>query len=98
MGLISFILIGVIAAGAGEVLLPGLRLAGPWLVFAVGGTGGFVSGVFASLLADEQMLSTQLYPVGLAAASLGAGVTLLILDRFMRRLPTIALTPGASSN
>lgn len=85
MGLISFILIGVIAAGAGEVLLLGLRMAGPWLVFLLGATGGFVGGV----------LGTQLYPLGLASASVGAGSLLLFLDRFMRAAPETNLTPKA---
>ncbi|MDP1920099.1 MAG: hypothetical protein Q8L14_27890 [Myxococcales bacterium] len=95
MGLISFILIGVIAAGAGEVLLLGLRMAGPWLVFAIGATGGFVGGMLGALMFDEPVLGTQLYPLGLASASVGAGVLLLFLDRFMRAAPATNLTPRA---
>ena len=95
MGLISFILIGVIAAGAGEVLLNGLRLAGPWLVFALGATGGFVGGMLGALVFNEPVLGTQLYPLGLVSASVGAGVLLLSLDRFMRAAPATNLTPRA---
>lgn len=95
MGLISFILIGVIAAGAGEVLLPGLRMAGPWLVFLLGATGGFVGGLLGALIFSEPVLGTQLYPLGLASASVGSGVLLLYLDRFMRAAPGTNLTPRA---
>jgi len=93
MGLVSFILIGLIAAGAGDVLLPGLRLAGTWFLFALGAAGAFLGGVLGSLVAGEAVLGTQLYPIGLAAATVGAGALLLLLDRFMRSSPVTNLTP-----
>ncbi len=75
-GIVSWLVIGLVAGAIGRLLLPGRDPMGCIGTIAVGILGSFAGGALASLLFDHELV---LRPSGLVGSVIGAMVLLLVL-------------------
>jgi len=82
MGLIVFLIVGLIAGFIARALVPGRDPMGWMGTMILGIVGSFVGGTLAALLFGGTLDVT---PAGLLGSVIGSIVVLLILLRFLRR-------------
>jgi uncharacterized membrane protein YeaQ/YmgE (transglycosylase-associated protein family) len=86
MGIIAFIIIGLIAGLLARALVPGKQAMG-WIATALLGIAGSLLGGFIGMLlnpANERTGPMGLHPSGIIASTIGAIVVLLIWGFFAR--------------
>lgn len=82
MGIISWILLGLVAGALAKFIMPGKDPGGCFVTIIIGIVGAFLGGFLASLIGFGSVQSFDLG--GILIATLGA-VVLLIIFRLVRR-------------
>jgi uncharacterized membrane protein YeaQ/YmgE (transglycosylase-associated protein family) len=81
MGIIAFILIGIVAGYLGRLLMPGRQQMGFFATAGVGMLGSLVGGTLGSLLFEGDL---DLSAAGIIGSILGVLIVLFILSRMGR--------------
>ncbi len=84
MGIIAFIIIGLIAGLIARAVLPGRQSMGLIATALLGMVGSLVGGIIGSLFASDGDL-VSLHPAGLLMSVVGAIVVLLLVGAASRR-------------
>lgn len=83
MGIVLFLLFGLVVGLLARAVMPGEQRMGLLLTAALGVAGAFLGGFLASLFTNRSV--TELTTAGLIASIVGAVVLLFIVGAVMRR-------------
>lgn len=87
MGLILFMIFGLIVGLLARALVPGRQRMGLLMTMGLGIFGSFVGGFLSSLITDRRV--TDFNTAGVIGSVIGAILLLLIAGRFSRRRAAI---------
>lgn len=85
MGLLAFLIIGLLAGAMARLLMPGNQNMGTLATIALGCVGSFVGGILGSLWRSDGHL-LALRPSGLIASTIGAFIVLLVVGGVRKRI------------
>lgn len=87
MGIVLFIVFGLIVGLLARALVPGRQGMGWMMTAGLGIAGSFIGGFLVSLITDHRV--DEFHTAGLIGSVVGAIVLLLVAGRFARRRATI---------
>lgn len=83
MGIIFFIIFGLVIGLVARALMPGDQPMGVIMTIVLGVAGSFLGGVFVSLITDHKV--TDFHTAGVIGSLIGALVLLIVARGFKRR-------------
>lgn len=87
MGLIFFMIFGLIVGLLARAIMPGRQSMGLFMTMGLGIAGSFIGGFLSSLITDRRVM--DFHTAGVIGSIIGAILLLLIAGRFSRRRAVI---------